>query len=464
MSQKKTTMSSTITPNKSLDESSASLESHDLSYLVSPGGELTGSFRVPGDKSISHRSIMLGSLAEGTTTIEGFLEGEDSLATLSAFKSMGVNIEGPEQGRITIQGVGLQGLKPSKEPLYLGNSGTSMRLLCGLLAAQNFTSVLTGDSSLSSRPMQRVADPLKKMGADISLQEGGLAPITIKPAGLKPIHFEMKVASAQVKSCLILASLYVDGTTTIVEPAPCRDHTERMLKGFGYPLDVEGNTVHVHGGGALKGGHIDIPADISSAAFFMVGASIAEGSDVVLEHVGINPTRTGVINILKLMGANITISNEKEVGGELVADIRIQYAQLQGIEIPVDQVPLAIDEFPVLFVAAACAKGKTVLSGAEELKVKESDRIQVMADGLEKLGVDLKVTNDGIEIKGGGFNSAEDVTIDSHGDHRIAMSFVIAGLKAASQITILDCNNVATSFPGFVEFAQNMGSGVKASR
>lgn len=434
------------------------VEKHDLVYEVAPGGSLQGRLRVPGDKSISHRSIMLGALAEGTTTVEGFLEGEDSLATLACFRAMGVEIEGPDQGNLRIHGVGLHGLSAPKAPLYLGNSGTTMRLLCGLMAAQSFPVTLTGDSSLSRRPMGRVVEPLRTMGADIALQPGGVAPVEISPARLDAIDYVLPVASAQVKSCLLLASLYVDGTSTITEPAPCRDHTERMLQGFGYPLEMDGPTVRIVGGGTLNACHIDIPADISSATFFMVGASIAPGSDIVLEHVGINPTRTGVINILKLMGADLTLGNERLVGGEPVADIRVRHAPLRGIDIPVDQVPLAIDEFPALFVAAACAEGRTVLRGAEELRVKESDRIQVMADGLAVLGVRVEVTPDGLIIEGGDMHGGE---VNSHGDHRIAMSFVMAGLRAQGPLRILDCNNVATSFPGFVSLAA--GCGVRLS-
>lgn len=438
--------------------SSSIKELHDLVYKTQPGGTLKGEIRVPGDKSISHRSIMLGSLADGVTTVEGFLEGEDALATLQAFRDMGVNIEGPAHGKVTIHGVGIRGLKAAKQPLYCGNSGTSMRLLAGLLSGQSFSSVLTGDSSLSKRPMRRVADPLKKMGADITLQEGGIAPIHIKPVHLQPIDYAMPVASAQVKSCLILASLYVQGTSHITEPAPCRDHTERMLRGFGYPLRVEGSVVSVTGGGSLNAGHIDVPADISSAAFFLVGASICPGADLVLKHVGINPTRIGVINILRQMGANLEFLREYEAGGEPVADIRVRHAPLKGIRIPEDQVPLAIDEFPALFIAAACADGETVLSGAEELRVKESDRIQTMADGLKVLGVSHTVKPDGIVITGKGAGASLGAgIINSHGDHRIAMAFAMASLRSAGPIEILDCNNVATSFPGFVELVQSCG-------
>jgi len=440
-------------------------ELHDQVYKVAPGGILAGDIRVPGDKSISHRSIMLGALAEGTTTVEGFLEGEDSLATLQAFRDMGVTIEGPQQGRVTIHGVGVRGLQPARSPLYLGNSGTSMRLLAGLLAGQNFNSVLTGDSSLSRRPMKRIAEPLRSMGANITLQEGGLAPIHIAPARLQPINYRMPVASAQVKSGLILASLYVEGTSHISEPAPCRDHTERMLRGFGYPLEVNGSVVSVTGGGKLRAMHIDVPADISSAAFFLVGGSICPGADLVLRHVGINPTRTGVINILRLMGADISFLREYEAGGEPVADIRVRYAPLRGIHIPEDQVPLAIDEFPALFIAAACAEGETVLSGAEELRVKESDRIQTMADGLAVLGVKHSVVPDGIVIQGvGPDGKLGGGVIDSHGDHRIAMSFTMAALRAAKVIEILDCNNVATSFPGFPELARRCGIDLSLQR
>lgn len=438
-------------------------ELHDLVFQVQPGGTLQGVFRVPGDKSISHRSIMLGSLADGTTTVEGFLEGEDSLATLQAFRDMGVRIEGPDRGKVVIQGVGIDGLKAAAAPLYLGNSGTSMRLLAGLLAGQKFTSVLTGDSSLSRRPMKRVADPLRQMGASIELQEGGFAPLTIKPAALHGLDYTMPVASAQVKSCLILAALYAAGETRVVEPAPCRDHTERMLRGFGYPLEINGSEVRVRGGGRLKACHIDVPADISSAAFFLVGASICPGADVTLKHVGINRTRTGVINILRRMGADIQYLREYEAGGEPVADIRVKYAPLHGIAIPEDQVPLAIDEFPSLFIAAACASGETILSGAEELRVKESDRIQTMADGLAILGVRHEVRPDGIRIEGmGEQGSFGQGTINSHGDHRIAMSFTIAALRANGPIRILDCNNVATSFPGFAELARSCGIGLLA--
>lgn len=439
-----------------------SMTSQIVNYIAKPGGQLSGTFRVPGDKSISHRSIMLGSLAEGITEVSGFLEGEDSLATLQSFRDMGVVIEGPHRGRVTIHGVGLHGLKMPPNSLYLGNSGTSMRLLSGLMAAQSFDVEMSGDESLTKRPMNRVADPLREMGAVIESAENGRPPLKIKGSqGLKGIHYVLPMASAQVKSCLILAGLYAEGETTVIEPAPTRDHTERMLKGFGYPIEVDGPKVTVRPGGKLTATEIDVPSDISSAAFFMVAASIAKGSDITLEHVGINPTRVGVINILRLMGANIDMLNEREVGGEPVADLRIRGAQLKGIQIPEDQVPLAIDEFPSIFIAAACAEGTTVLTGAEELRVKESDRIQAMVDGLKILGVDAEGTEDGAIIKGfgseGAFTGGEVESVD---DHRIAMSFTIASLRANAPILVKDCANVGTSFPGFVDLASSCGINV----
>jgi len=430
-----------------------------LKFEVKAGGKLNGTFRVPGDKSISHRSIMLGSLAEGVTQVTGFLEGEDSLATLNAFRAMGVEIEGPTNGKVIIHGVGLHGLtKPEKE-LDVGNSGTSMRLLAGLLSAQDFDSTLVGDSSLNKRPMRRVTVPLAQMNTVVETNDDGTPPLTIKGGKkLTGFHYDMPVASAQVKSCILLAGLYASGETCVTEPAPTRDHTERMLRGLGYGVITDGDKICLNGGATLTATNIDVPADISSATFFMVGACIAEGSDITLEHVGINPTRVGVINILRLMGADISINNEREVGGEPVADIRVRYAPLKGINIPENQVPLAIDEFPAIFIAAACAEGETVLTGAKELRVKESDRIQVMANGLNTLGIDAKPTEDGIVIQPGKIKGG---TVDSHGDHRIAMSFAMAALIANNTITITDCANVNTSFPGFVALAKQTGLNIK---
>jgi 3-phosphoshikimate 1-carboxyvinyltransferase len=430
-------------------------------FFLTPGGALRGEVRVPGDKSISHRSVMLGALAEGETVISGFLQGEDTLATLAAFRAMGVVADGPDNGNLRIQGVGLHGLRPPAQPLDLGNSGTSMRLMCGLLAGQAFSTTLIGDASLTRRPMRRVTDPLAKMGAKIDASPQGTPPLHIHGGQpLQGIEYAMPVASAQVKSSLLLAGLYANGETCVTEPAPTRDHTERMLNGFGYPVSSKGNKICLRGkAGRLTGIHIDVPADISSAAFFMVGAAIAPGSDLVLHHVGINTTRTGIIHILSRMGAQIALLNPRQIGGELVADIHVRYAPLKGIEIPPETVPLAIDEFPALFIAAACAEGETVLTGAEELRVKESDRIQVMADGLATLGIDAQPTPDGIVIQGGKLGGGQ---IDSHGDHRIAMSFAMAALRAQGEIEILDCANVATSFPGFVELAQGAGLWIQA--
>jgi len=437
------------------------MQNQKINFITQPGGgPVQGCIRVPGDKSISHRSIMLGALAEGVTQVKGFLEGEDALATLQTFRDLGVLIEGPHNGEVAIHGVGMKGLKAPQDPLYLGNSGTSMRLLSGLLAAQSFDCELTGDASLSKRPMGRVADPLRLMGAEIKTAEGGRPPLKIKgDQPLKGIHYDLPMASAQVKSSLLLAGLWAEGETSVTEPAPTRDHTERMLQGFGYAVKKEGATASLVGGGKLTACDIDIPADISSATFFMVAAAITPGSDLLLEHVGINPTRDGVINILRLMGADLELSNQREVGGEPVADIRVRYQPLKGIDIPEDQVPLAIDEFPALFVAASCAEGVTRLRGAEELRVKESDRIQVMADGLQALGVDCTVLEDGIDIQGKGevkevFTTA---SLQCHHDHRIAMSFAVAGLRASGEITIEDCATVNTSFPGFAELASSVG-------
>jgi 3-phosphoshikimate 1-carboxyvinyltransferase len=426
-----------------------------MKFTVNNGGKLTGNIRVPGDKSISHRSIMFGSVARGTSHITGFLQGEDSLNTLRAFQAMGVSIEGPDNGLVVIHGVGMRGLKQPSGALDVGNSGTSMRLLAGLLAGQTFDVELAGDASLSKRPMERVTRPLSSMGACVGTSEGGRPPLKIAGGSqLKGIEYELPMASAQVKSCVLLAGLYATGRTCVTEPAPTRDHTERMLEAFGCPVEKSGATSCINGPATLTACDIDVPADISSAAFFMVGASIAEGSDITLQHVGINPTRTGVIDILRLMGADIELLNPSEVGGEPVADIRVRSAPLKGINIPEELVPLAIDEFPVIFVAAACASGKTVVTGAEELRVKESDRIRVMADGLQALGVNATATDDGMIIESGEISGGK---VHSHDDHRIAMAFAMAALRASGAITIDDCDNVNTSFPDFAGLATAAG-------
>ena len=428
--------------------------------LSSPTQGLSGKFRVPGDKSISHRAVMLGSLAEGVTEVTGFLEAEDALATLACFQAMGVKIDRISEGRLRIYGVGLHGLKAPENALYVGNSGTSMRLLSGILAGQSFDSVLTGDNSLTKRPMRRVIDPLTLMGAVVNSSDKGTSPLEIKGGqSLEGIQYQMPMGSAQVKSCLLLAGLYANGTTEISEPAVTRDHTERMLRGFGYAVKTEGNVVSLRGGGKLEAMSIDVPADISSAAFFLVAASITPNSDITLEHVGVNRTRTGVIDILLKMGADIQLQNERTVGGEKVADIRVRSSQLNGIDVPENLVALAIDEFPVIFIAAAYAKGKTRVTGAEELRVKESDRIQAMADGLQRLGVDAQATIDGMIINGGPVYGGEVESVD---DHRIAMAFAVAGLQAEGVIKINNCENVGTSFPNFVALASQCGFNLNA--
>lgn len=431
-----------------------------MEFRLLPGGCLRGEARVAGDKSMSHRSIMLGSLAEGTTHVSGFLEGEDALATVACFRAMGVKIDGPNEGNVTVHGVGLSGLKAPAQAIDLGNSGTSIRLLSGLFAGQAFNSELTGDHSLCGRPMGRVITPLTQMGAQIEGADGGKPPLKITGnANLQGIHYDLPMASAQVKSCVLLAGLYAQGKTSVTEPAPTRDHTERMLRGFGYDVvRDDAGVISLQGGGSLKACDIEVPADISSAAFFLVAASIAPGSELLMEHVGINPTRIGVINILRAMGADIELFNEREVGGEPVADLQVRSAQLKGIDIDDADIPLAIDEFPALFIAAACAEGRTVLRGAEELRVKESDRIAAMAEGLAAIGLETEVLEDGIIIDGfgaeGGFAGG---TVESHHDHRIAMSFAIAALRSNGEIKVREADNVATSFPGFDALARGLG-------
>jgi len=430
-------------------------------FRVSPGGALRGCLRVPGDKSVSHRFVMLGSLADGVSEAEGFLEGEDALATVAAFRAMGVAIEGPEGGRLRIQGVGLRGLRAPPHDLDMGNSGTAMRLLCGVLAAQRFASRLIGDDSLMRRPMRRVTEPLARMGARIRTAEGGTPPLDIEPAdgALAGIDYDLRVASAQVKSALLLAGLYAQGPTTVREPAPTRDHTERMLASFGQPVASAQGCVRLDPTGALRGQRVRVPADISSAAFFLVGACIAPGSELVLQGVGINPTRTGVLDVLRLMGANVALRDERVQGGEPVADLAIAHAPLRGVAIPPEVVPRAIDEIPALMVAAACAEGVTELTGAAELRVKESDRIAAVAGGLRALGIAVEEREDGMRVTGGRLGGG---LVDSLGDHRIAMAFAMAGLAAGAPVEVLDCANVNTSFPGFVALARSAGLGIEA--
>jgi 3-phosphoshikimate 1-carboxyvinyltransferase len=431
-------------------------------WIVGAGRALAGSIRVPGDKSVSHRAIMLASLAEGVSRIDGFLEGEDTRATAAVFQQLGVKIEAPSSQSRIVHGVGLRGLR--------GNAGTGMCLLAGVLAGQAFDSTLVGDASLSKRPMRRVIDPLAKMGAVIDSEAGGLPPLRIHGgAALHGIVYELPVASAQVKSALLLAGLYADGDTVVREPHPTRDYTERMLSAFGWPIEFEPGLARIRGGAgnahALRATDVHVPADFSSAAFFIVAASVIPGSDLTLEAVGMNPRRTGLLQALRMMGADIEETNPRSQGGEAVADLRVRAARLRGIDVPETIVPDMIDEFPALFVAAACADGATKITGAAELRVKESDRLATMSAALRALGVRVDEFDDGATIHGGAFAFSEHVpvVIDSHGDHRIAMAAAIAGQRCGGEFVIGDIANVATSFPGFDQLARSVGFSLRES-
>jgi 3-phosphoshikimate 1-carboxyvinyltransferase len=425
-------------------------------YRVEPGQRLAGQIEVPGDKSISHRAVMLGGVAHGATTIRGFLASEDCLATLNALAIMGVEWSQAEDGELEIRGAGPHGLQSPEAPLDLGNSGTAMRLFMGLLAGRGIDAVLTGDESLRSRPMDRVAAPLRQMGAVIETQDG-CAPVRIASGPpLQAIRYSLPVASAQIKSALLLAGLSAGGSTEIVAPAPTRDHTERMLESMGVPVGIsdDGLRVTLEGPATLRAASIDVPGDLSSAAFFIVGACLGARESLLIRNVGINPTRNGVLTILREMGARIEVENERTLGREPVADLRVFRSELEGIEIPASLVPLAIDELPVVFVAAAAARGRTVVSGAAELRVKESDRIGVMARALEAVGVAVEERPDGMIVEGG---SIEGGVVDSQGDHRVAMSFVIASLASRSPIEIRNTAPIATSFPDFAAVAARAG-------
>ena len=432
-------------------------------YRVQPGGRITGTLSVPGDKSISHRALMLGAIAEGDTHISGFLAGEDCLSTARALGALGVRIERPRETEALVHGVGAAGLAGSATALDMGNAGTAMRLFTGLLAPQRFNSTLIGDASLMRRPMQRVVVPLAMMGAQIRTHDGR-PPVEIRGTPhLRAIDYSLPVASAQVKSAVLLAGLAAAGRTSVTEPAPSRDHTERMLSAFGVRLEREGRRVALEGGQTLRGTAIAVPADFSSAAFFIVAACLAASPSLTLTNVGVNPTRTGLIELLRRMGADIRVQARSAAGspgGEPVADLEIRPSRLRGITVSETEVPLAIDEFPVFFVAAACATGETLVRGALELRVKESDRLAAMAAGLTTLGVENQLLPDGLWVRGAeGLGGG---TIDSRGDHRIAMAFAVASLRASAPIEILDVANVATSFPGFVDTARAAGLGVEA--
>jgi 3-phosphoshikimate 1-carboxyvinyltransferase len=423
-------------------------------WISAPAGPLRGEIRVPGDKSISHRAIMFASLAEGSSRITGFLEGEDTRATARAFAQMGVRIEAPRPSERIVHGVGLHGLHAPDDEIDCGNAGTGMRLLTGLLAGQAFDSTLIGDESLSKRPMRRVIDPLTRMGAKIESNDG-MPPLRIcGKQTLRGIEYDLPVASAQIKSAILLAGLYADGESLVHEPHPTRDYTESMLRAFGWPIAFGAGWAKSSGGHSLRATDVAVPSDFSSAAFFIVAATLAHGSEIVLRDVGINPRRTGLLTALRMMGADIRESNPRTLGGEPVADMIVRHAPLRGIDVPLEIVPDMIDEFPILFVAAAAAHGTTRICGAAELRVKESDRIAVMAKGLRALGIRVEETPDGAIIEGGKFSGGG---VDSAGDHRCAMSFAVAGLLAATPVRIADCANVATSFPGFVELARASG-------
>ncbi len=407
---------------------------------------------------------MLAAIAEGTTTVEGFLASDDCLATQAALEAMGVPIERNGAGRVRIEGVGAEGLRAPSQVLDLGNSGTAIRLLMGLLAGQRFDTRLTGDASLQQRPMERVAAPLRRMGARIATAGNGRPPVAISGgARLRAIDYELPMASAQVKSALLLAALHAHGTTTVRSPGPSRDHTERMLQSMGVELGLAaagaGHTVTLNGPVSLRSFDIRVPADFSSAAFFLVAGCLGARDGLVVENVGINPTRTGLLTILREMGAAIELRNQRSVGAEPVADLYVTQSELEGIAVPPELVPLAIDEFPILFVAAAAAKGETIVSGADELRKKETDRIAVMARGLKTVGIEVEERPDGARIVGGALTGG---TVDSCGDHRIAMSFAVASLKASAPIEILNTAEVATSFPNFLEIASAVGLRVSA--
>lgn len=428
-----------------------------------PNGPLRGAVKVPGDKSISHRALMLSALAVGESRISGLLEGEDVLATATAMRAMGAHIERTGEGSWVVHGVGVGGLMQPSGALDMGNSGTSTRLLMGLVASHRLTTTFIGDASLSKRPMGRVIDPLSQMGAEFTISPGGMLPLMVRglvPA--VPISYRLPVASAQVKSAILLAGLNIAGITEVIEPVPTRDHSERMLRGFGADLTVEVDAdgkrhIRLMGEAELRPQQIAVPGDPSSAAFFIVAALITPGSEVTVTHVGMNPTRTGIYKMLEAMGADITYTNEREVGGEQVADVTARHSALRGIEVPPDVAPSMIDEFPVFFVAASMAHGRTTTSGLEELRVKESDRLALMATGLKAIGAQVEEREDGLVIEGSGGEPLEGgATVSSALDHRIAMSFAIAGQHCYHAVTIDDLSPIATSFPTFEDILNQL--------
>ena len=432
-----------------------------MDFRVRPSRLRDATTTVPGDKSISHRALMLGSIARGRSEVSGFLNGADCLATAAAMRAMGVRMEQTGPTSLVIEGVGPSGLRAPGHDLDLGNSGTAMRLMAGLLAAQPFDSVLTGDASLRSRPMGRIITPLTRMGAAIESDCDGTPPLQI--AGgvrLRGIHYDMPVASAQVKSAVLLAGLYADGETSVFEPAVTRDHTERMLRSMGAAVTSNAGTVTLSGGQALSGCSIEVPADLSSATFIILGTLLSQGAEILIENVGVNPTRTGALDILQAMGGDIRLENPRQFGDEPVADIRVRASALRGVDVDPGLVSLAIDEFPALFVAAGAASGETRFSGLEELRVKESDRIAAMADGLRRLGIDIEETPDGAIVSGGRFCGGE---VDSFHDHRVAMSLTMAATIADGEVLVRGVDNVNTSFPGFEDCVARLGADVQVA-
>lgn len=431
-----------------------------MHFTVTPSSVRDATLSVPGDKSISHRALLLGGIATGRTEVSGFLAGEDCLATLAAMHALGVQVERRGSTKLSIDGVGLHGLREPANDLDLGNSGTAMRLIAGLLCGQEFNSVLMGDRSLTARPMGRIIQPLTSMGAVIQ-SDDERPPLRITGQGrLNAINYPLPVASAQVKSAVLLAGLYTDGITSVIEPAVTRDHTERMLVSMGVRILVDGSQISLAGGQELIGCNVKVPGDLSSAAFVILAGLLARDAELLVENVGINRTRTGVIDILLAMGADITIENRRRLGEEPVADVRVRSSELRGIEVDPALVSLAIDEFPVLFVAAAAASGATVFSGIGELRVKESDRIAAMASALRALGIEVEESPDGAIVHGGRFSGGE---IDSHGDHRVAMSMTIAATIASEPVHVADVAAVDTSFPGFSGCLNSIGADIEVT-
>ncbi|MGI9236614.1 MAG: 3-phosphoshikimate 1-carboxyvinyltransferase [Woeseiaceae bacterium] len=430
-----------------------------MHFTVTPSKVRDAAVTVPGDKSISHRALMLGGLAEGQSNVSGFLAGQDCLRTLTAMRDMGVVIEQSDATEMSIRGVGLHGLSAPRAELDLGNSGTAMRLMTGLLSGQTFDSILVGDESLTARPMARIIKPLSKMGARIE-SDDGRPPLRISGGKvLRGIRYELPVASAQVKSSILLAGLYADGETHVTEPAVTRDHTERMLRAMGVTVTTAARQISIEGGQRLHACQVEVPTDLSSAAFVILAVLLSERADVLVEKVGINPTRTGVIDILQVMGADIALENVRTLGEEPVADIRVRSSKLRGGEVDPGLVSLAIDEFPVLFAAAAAARGETRFSGIGELRVKESDRIASMSDGMRNLGITVDESPDAAVVHGGRFTGG---AVESFGDHRVAMALAVAGTVATDTVVVRDVEAVDTSFPGFSECMAAIGASIRS--